>query len=384
MIMKKVFLKALAIFAFAGLFASCEKPQQSELTLDSVEGMARIQGKVTYFDGVKKEAGVITYSNEQLAVGQIVVARVAMDSYVSGSVGANVYTDTIDADGKYCIEIPVTKTNSATLTLEVLPFYADYNYVDPDYNVQTLENQLYNYALLKDEDQYLGNYEFSLNDKGINVQDIVVYCNPETELELTDEITVNGEVVLYQGWKKNDEEDASNEDWNYWFVDDYVALGDCNLTVWVQIEYNDKYYQMQYTDGIKTDSKGNFTTKVKVPTNVEYNDIVVVFEAKTYLGTISHKYWNIEDGIWRNSNVDVVYYPYGDSSTGRYLDGEVKLFKTVDLGTLVMDVKPTEDAFDAIKGIGNDVDFDEDYTRLYHTYGNYINSYWRGNNFYWN
>jgi hypothetical protein len=48
-----------------------------------------------------------------------------------------------------------------------------------------------------------------------------------------------------------------------------------------------------------------------------------------------------------------------------------------------MDVKPTEEAFDAIKGIGNDVDFDENGDRLYHTWGKYINYDWRGDNFYY-
>lgn len=383
MIMKKVFLKALAVIAFAGLFASCEKPEQSELTMDSVEGMARIQGKVTYYEGVKKEAGVITYDNEQLAVGQIIVARVAMDSYVDGSVGANVYTDTIDADGKYCIEIPVTKTNSATLTLEVLPFYADYNYVASDFEVKTLENQLYNYAELKDYDQFLGDYEFYLNDKGINVQDIVVYCNPETELELTDEITVKGSVVLNRGWEKSDDEDATTEDKYYWNIGYSVPVDACELTVLVQIEFNDKYYTMAYTEGIKTNSEGEFTTKVKVPSDVNYEDIVVMFEASTYLGDYAHHYWEIEDDRWRSASVKVVYYPYSGSTQGRYLNGEVKLFKSVDLGELVMDVKPTEEAFDAIKGIGNEVDFDEDGERLYHTWGKYINYDWQGNNFYW-
>lgn len=381
--MKKVFLKALAVVAFAGLFASCEKPEQSELTMDSVEGMARIQGKVTYLDGVKKEAGVITYDNEQLAVGQIVVARVAIDSYVDGAAGANIYTDTIDADGKYCIEIPVTKTNSATLTLEVLPFYADYNYVDPDYNVQTLENQLYNYAELKDYNQFLGDYEFYLNDKGINVQDIVVYCNPKTELELTDEITVKGEVVLNKGWEKTDDEDATVEDTYYWGMGYSMPVEDCDLSVWVQIEFNDKYYTFAYTEGIKTNSAGEFTTKVKLPSNVDYDDIFVVFETSAYLGSYAHHYWDIENDKWRNATVDVVYSPYSEASKGRYLDSEVKLLKNVDLGSIVMDVKPTEEAFDAIKGIGNDVDFDENGDRLYHTWGKYINYDWQGNNFYY-
>ena len=381
--MKKFFLKALAVFAFAGLFASCEKPVQSELTMDSVEGIAKIQGKVTYSDGVKKEKGVITYSNEELAVGQVVVARVAMDSYVEGSVGANVYMDTVDAEGKYCIEIPVTKTNSVSLTLEVLPFYANYNYVDPEFNVKTLENQLYNYAELKDYEEYLGDYEFSLNDKSISVQDIVVYCNPETELELTDEITVKGEVVLNKGWKKTDDKESSVEDPYYWDVVSQVALADCGLTVWVQIEFNGEYYQMQYTEGIKTDSDGKFMTKVKIPADVDYEDIVVIFEATTYLGTYSHKYWDIEEDTWRAQSVDVVYYPYDNSYRGYSLDDEVRLFKSVNLGALVMDVKPTEEVFDAIKGIGNEVDFDEDGIRLYHTNGNYINYEWMGDEFYW-
>lgn len=381
--MKKVFLKALAVFAFVGLFASCDKPVQSELTMDSVEGIAKIQGKVTYSDGVKKEKGVITYSNEELAVGQVVVARVAMDSYVEGSVGANVYMDTVDAEGKYCIEIPVTKTNSVSFTMEVLPFYANYNYVDPEFNVKTLENQLYNYAELKDYEEYLGDYEFYLNDKGIEVQDIVVYCNPETELELTDEITVKGEVVLNKGWEKTDDKESSVEDPYYWDVVSQVALADCDLTVWVQIEFNGEYYQMQYTEGIKTDSDGKFTTKVKIPADVDYEDIAVIFEATTYLGTYSHRYWDIDKDTWRQQDVDVVYYPYDYSYSGNYLDDEVRLFKSVDLGTLVMDVKPTEEAFDAIKGIGNEVDFDEDGIRLYHTNGNYINYDWMGDEFYW-
>ena len=351
--------------------------------MESVEGMAKIQGKVTYYDGVKKENGVITYSNEQLAVGQIVVARVALDSYVDGSVGANVYTDTVDSDGKYCIEIPVTKTNSVTLKLEVLPFYANYNYVDPDFNVKTLENQLYNYAELKDYEEYLGEYEFYLNDKGINVQDIVVYCNPERELELTDEITIKGEVVLNKGWKKTDDKESSTEDRYYWGVASNVALADCDLTVWVQIEFNDKYYTMQYTNGIKTGSDGKFTTKIKLPVDVDYEDIAVSFEASTYLGTYSHKFWDIEEDIWRVQSVDVVYSPYNYSSQGLYLDDEAKLFKSADLGMLVMDVKPTEEAFDAIKGIGNEIDFDEDGMRLYHTWYNYVSYDWRGENFYW-
>ena len=382
--MKKVFFKALALIAFVGLFASCEKPAQSELTMESVEGMAKIQGKVTYYEGVKKEAGVITYDNEQLAVGQIVVARVALDSYVDGSDGANIYTDTIDAEGKYCIEIPVTKTNSATLTLEVLPFYADYNYVGPDFNVKTLENQLYNYAELKEYEEYLGDYEFYLNDKGINVQDIVVYCNPEMELELNSEITVKGEVVLSQGWKKTDDDEASVEDRYYWDVVSNVALADCDLTIMLQIKFNNKYYNMQYTNSIKTDNEGKFIAKVKVPADVDYEDIYVTFETSTYLGTYSHKYWDVENDTWRSQSVNVVYYPYNYSYTGRYLNDEDKLFKSADLGLLKMSVKPTEEAFDAIKGIGNEVDFDEDGIRLYHTWGNYINSnYWTGDNFYY-
>ena len=380
--MKKNLFYALAVFAFAGLFASCEKPEQSELTLDDVQGVATIQGKVTYDAGFKEENKVFINDNELPAVGAVVVARVPNRAYLDAD-GMEVYTDTVDANGMYTISFPVDDNGINEVVLEVLPFYATYNVANfKDYSVKPMENQLYNFAKLKDYGYALSDYTFGFNDKNVLEVNIILSCNPIQELELKEEITITGEVLLERGWKKTEDKDATSDQTDYFSVESDVVLGGAPMEIMVQFPYNDKYYSMVYDENIVTGEDGKYSAKIKIPADLDYNNIEISVAPKTYLGTYAHKYWNVEKGQWYSQDVDVIYAYYG-SNVDIKLSDKDGLLKTCNVEKIYMSVEPSTEAVkETIKGIGNKIDFDKETgDRLYHTWYNVISYAWQGDEF---
>lgn len=140
--MKKVLFGTamLAVLALAG----CKK-EQSQLTLDGMAGVAKVQGKVTYDAGVRVENGAVVTNSVAVKEGVDVVLEIAYSEFDNRAEGKKQYTAQTTADGTYTFEIPVG-LKPITATVEVLPFTAAYGALVDGYeadNVIAIEQALF-------------------------------------------------------------------------------------------------------------------------------------------------------------------------------------------------------------------------------------------------
>ena len=82
--MKKVFFGSAMLAVL--LLAGCEK-EQSQLTLDGMAGVAKVQGKVTYDAGFMVENGAVVMNPVAVKGGVDVVLEIAYSEYSSGAEG---------------------------------------------------------------------------------------------------------------------------------------------------------------------------------------------------------------------------------------------------------------------------------------------------------
>ena len=101
--MKKqfVFLAAAAI-ALIGC-----KPQQSELSLDSIRDTATISGHVTYTIGQQSDSTGYVTELQIPASGKTVYLDIPYASYSAGASGVKTFSGVVDEQGNYTLAIPV-------------------------------------------------------------------------------------------------------------------------------------------------------------------------------------------------------------------------------------------------------------------------------------
>ena len=141
--MKKVFFGSAMLAVL--LLAGCEK-EQSQLTLDGMAGVAKVQGKVTYDAGFMVENGAVVMNPVAVKGGVDVVLEIAYSEYSTGAEGKKQYTTKTAEDGTYQFEIPVG-LKAINATVEVLPFEAAYGTLVDGYeaaNVIVIEKAMFN------------------------------------------------------------------------------------------------------------------------------------------------------------------------------------------------------------------------------------------------
>ncbi len=167
--MKKFWILSRAFLALAAVaLTACGEKEQSELNLSDLGGTATIQGVVTYDSGAATISGATISSNLQAAEGVTVMVKLAYSEITSGSNGDVVYTGVTNSAGEYSIEADIKAIGSVDVTVEIAPFYKDYNVLSNG-NIVTVEDAYFEgttetKSLSADMPAYIVNIEASTQD----------------------------------------------------------------------------------------------------------------------------------------------------------------------------------------------------------------------------
>lgn len=185
--MKKTILFA-AVAIGTLLFPACNEKEQSEMTMDSIQGRATIQGQVMYNQGDIQEDGVVLEGINMTPAKEVaVMVKVPYSSYKDDAAdGDAVYTVKTDANGNYAVEIPVG-ARDVQATVSVLPFYASYGeYTNGTINI--VEDALFNEG---ESVVYVGQNDVKIANLEVQPAEI------NTQPERNQTITIKGEVAYW-------------------------------------------------------------------------------------------------------------------------------------------------------------------------------------------
>lgn len=347
----RLFLGA-ALAAVLCLWTGCRE-EQSEMTLDVIEGRATIQGKVMYDQGARQdEDAMLVGVNMVPASGVTVTIKVPYDAYKSGSDGEKLYTTTTDANGNYSISIPATST-VAQATIDVLPFYATYGTLNNDGTITTTDNALFNNTTITT------GASISIEQGDIQIANIEV--NPTlttTQPERNQTITIKGKVT-YLG-----EIRAENSN-----IEEYVSgpIAKSNQPLIVYL-FNNSSNEPTIVYNLTTDEKGEYNLTAKFYETWDYSDVIIVAEVEaSYAATNSEKafkHYVLEYSTdeWSVQNLSGVYsnaYQLTQASSNNK-------FLILEMADIQQTFTPED--YSIIRGIGNpDVDKDENGVRIYRT-----------------
>lgn len=314
--MKSRFILIAALSLF---FAASCSVEQSELTLDNMNGTALLTGKVTYDAGSVLEDGGISPANILPASNQTVVVKVSNASYLGDPDmgGYQIFTDTTDAAGMYSIEIPVTEVMPVEAEISVVPFKAVWSY-DINGEIININDVLY-------EDLY--GATVSVGNKGIVEEDIVMFTSYVPEMELTESHTVSGTVYL-PSW--------TNGQFLQWEPDKTVTNKEFDLQVELvvgkMISENGYIQQYSIEYNIKTDNQGEYEQTVKLPADIWDN---VGTEVGNYYAriTIRNKPLAVNDFLNRFQYVDNSW----DSQTVSVLYPQIERVLVLDVNDAVLE-----------------------------------------------
>lgn len=198
--MKNQILLFIVALTMGALFSSCEKKEQSQLTLESIPGRATIKGIVVYDEGAKKQEGqnTVIMNNLVPSKGQTVQIEVAYSEYspgdpgdpsIPGATGTKIFEVLTDESGMYSIDIPVGAT-PVTATIDVKSFSADHVKVH-NLNLDTVKNVLYNQVTAMG----VANLSVTLNDSDVEEVNILVKTLNDVESNaLTMPATITGKI----------------------------------------------------------------------------------------------------------------------------------------------------------------------------------------------
>lgn len=345
--MKKLFL--LATFAMgAFLFSACTT-EQSEMSLDSIEGKATIQGKVMYDQGACQDGdAVLDGINMVPAGGVTVTAKVPYSAYKSGSEGDKLFTVTTDAAGNYSVTVPAT-SNAAQVTINVLPFYTSYGTINSDGTVTTTENTLFN--------NVSGTTTVNIEQGDVQIANIEVTPTTTSELpERNQTINIKGKVT-YSG------EVLAEDNSNTKYKQDKIACS----AVPVRIKlYKTTGSEPTIIYNSTTDENGEYNLTAAFYENWNYSDVTISASVEaSYTTTDSEKAFKhyvqeYSTSEWFVQNISGVYSAASQvanaSSNNKFL-----VLQMPDINQTF-----TPEDYSIIRGIGNpDVDKDQDGIRIY-------------------
>lgn len=137
-------LKSLAVIAIATMaFTSCSK-EQTSLSIDDIQGKARIKGTLTYSEGTEYKNGesnkIIKAATNTTIWVKISNASLSPNGQIPGYTTFETVTD---AKGEYEIEVPVSESIYGTeIRMQPQPFIGKYKKISNDnwnYNRPTYE-----------------------------------------------------------------------------------------------------------------------------------------------------------------------------------------------------------------------------------------------------
>lgn len=344
--MKKTrFFLGAALAAVLCLWTGCRE-EQSEMTLDVIEGRATIQGKVMYDQGARQvEDAMLVGVNMVPASGVTVTIKVPYDAYKSGSDGEKLYTTTTDANGNYSISIPATST-VAQATIDVLPFYATYGTLNNDGTITTTDNVLFNNTTITT------GASISIEQGDIQIANIEINPTLTTDQpERNQEITIKGKVTRdYEAPVPDAYGDIISSIKSTKEVPSYPVRVTLTINNERSIVYN-----------TTTDSNGEYNITANFYETWDYSNVIVRAQVDANYASIDserafeHYYKTNTSTKWQKQKLSGVY-----SSAQRTASASDNN-KFIALSIANVNQAFTPEDYDIIYGIGNTVDSEYGY-----------------------
>ena len=322
----------------AGLLVSCE-PEQSELTLNNLPGIATIMGKVEYNPGVTKVNNAYISDYLLPAADRTVCVKIMTSQYTGGSEeneDFRTFYTTTDEKGQYSIQVPVGY-HAIRATVFAIPFVGEKTVEDSENNIITLENAIF---------ETTNNVTTWLEDQTIFEANLVMSSDKEQDVVYDQKVSLSGSVQSDKLTKDDDE------------IVKTLAPFSTDLIVRVNVsgpeETNIKY-------NTKTDYNGNYSLDMMLPNNCWKHTITVTVEKEAAISDFLHYYRINDEDIWRTQTVQVVY----EGSIRMTLENRHKL---VPATMSTLELRPEPANRELVKGIGNEIDEEDDIE-----YNNWLN-----------
>ena len=276
----------------AALFTSCEK-EQSVFSPESLPGTCTISGVVNYNEGYALVGDQLVSDHEVPASGQVIMLSIPNSAYGNNSVGNQIYTDTLDAEGRYEFTIPAP-ANGEPLnngTLEVIPFKASHaEYFADAFQLVEHESVIYN---------TYNSAQITIRDQFPVEQNLTVGCTlPQNDVQYNVPLTINGSNVRGPGFENT----TSNPQAAYVFI---------STDILIEVSLNSSYYGTNSTIYCTTQSDattGEFTATVNLPEDFFTNYSATV-KAKYVSCVKDFAFWYQDNsGEWSSTTLQLLYH----------------------------------------------------------------------------
>lgn len=316
--MKNSFISLLAVaLGAAALFTSCEK-EQSVFSPESLPGSCTVTGVITYNEGVALVGDQYVTNHEVPAAGQVVMLSIPNGSYDGtydpnynqGTHGSQIYTDTLDAEGRYEFTIPAPAAgNSLSGKLEVIPFKAPYAEYIVNAN-QLVEYDSVQYTLTRDN--------LTIRDQFPQEINATAYCTtPDKDIEYSTPLIINGSITG-PGWDVNPSSSTAPTTGHTPSNDAPVGI-DVVISVYIN-GYNNNNFTIYYV-ATSDNTTGEYSATINLPEDFYTSNasasysIQTVAEVRNF--TNWYQYSNLTStNAWASQEIELYYeapYPTGNS-----------------------------------------------------------------------
>ena len=293
--MKNNFISLLAVaLGAAALFTSCEK-EQSVFSPESLPGTCTITGVVNYNEGFALVGDQLVSDHEVPASGQVIMLRIPNSAYLDPSssnpnADSQIYTDTLDAEGRYEFTIPAP-ANGESLTgyLEVIPFKASYAEYFPN------EQQLVEHESVI----------YKINQQPIEIRDqfpveqnlTATWTRPQNDVQYNVPLTINGSNVRGPGFENT----TSNPQAAYVFIS-------TDILIRVDLTNNNGSISTIYCTTQSDATTGEFTATVNLPEDFFTNYSATV-QAQYVSCVKDFAFWYQDNrGEWSSTTLQLLYH----------------------------------------------------------------------------
>ena len=294
--MKNNFISMLAVaLGAAALFTSCEK-EQSVFSPESLPGTCTITGVVNYNEGYALVGEQLVSDHEVPASGQVIMLRIGNDQYNDPSgiqySGNQIYTDTLDAEGRYEFTIPAPANGeSLNATLEVIPFKASYAEYFP--NAQQLvehESAIY---------EFNSSVQITIRDQFPVEQNLTVSCGrPQNDVQYNVPLTINGSNVTGPGFENT----TSTPQAAYVFI---------STDILIRVDLTNNYdgsHSIIYCTTQSDATTGEFTATVNLPEDYFTNYSATV-QAQYVSCVKDFAFWYQDNSNeWNSTTLQLLYH----------------------------------------------------------------------------
>lgn len=340
--MKKVFVLAFA--AMGLMMVSCEEDQTS-LDFGAVKGNATITGKVTYLtDEYDKANNLISTEVKQNATNATVTITVENSEYASEAVGVKTYEASVHSDGTFTATIPVG-AKPIYAKVAVKSYVATYSKYE--------NNALISY----------NNVEYSSSENRVVLNDgqtstVNISLNRESTPQIisrSQKATIEGKVVsATEAYTYNAYGDKNG------LTAEYTPLS--GMPVVLTFVNSDNRTLLYETT---TNSYGEYSVYAELFDNWQMSNTIVTAKTPYKLGTLVHHYCDYKNQNWSVQTVNIVY---NANATSTKLSDKALItpFRLPDMN-VTFDLAKASDK-ESIKGIGGNIDYDDDHSKLYYKF----------------